>query len=758
VKKFWKYLRKYTGTLLVVLLFTMIAAFGNLALPGLMSDIVNVGLQQYGIDDPYPAALSATTMQRLQLLMDEAEATAFAGEYDLVSPAAADAAAVERIPALQQEAVYVRKADSLSPAATDFEPQLQTIWFLYSDLIRPASQTEAASPAVTTPHLGELVAEGTPEERFAELAALTPASRQQKLRTVLHLIGQLPETTLQSATSHAVAAEQRALGLSLEAQQKGYIFRNGFKMLLLTLLVVICTNLVVWLAARIASGLGRDMRTRLFSKAVAFSDVEYEQFSASSLITRTTNDIQQIQMSLVMILRTVLSSPIMAVGAVILALRINPAMSWIMLVSALLVSVSMWVIYRVASPKFNIMQKLIDKLSLVMQESLAGVLVVRAFNAQKRETEKFDEANRNLTENTLFTSRAVAYIMPLLSLIMSYTGLAIVWLGAQQVDYGNLQVGNIMAFIQYSMLVIMQFMFISMVSIILPRSLVSVERVDEVITAELSIVDPPAADSRLHTPPDRIAEDCAGRLCFDRVRFRFKDSEANTLQNISFHVYPGQTLAIIGGTGSGKSTICRLIPRFLDVSEGHVCLNGVDIRDIKLADLRLRSGYVPQTATLFTGTVRSNLLLGKNRDADDEALYEALDIACASDFISPEDGGLEREISQGGTNLSGGQRQRLCIARALVGKPPIVVFDDSFSALDFRTDAALRANLRTRMQDTAFVIVAQRISTILHADEIVVLDGGEMVGRGTHEELLADCLVYREIYCSQMKTEGGAAV
>lgn len=749
MKRFWKYLKKYTGILLLILLFTGIFSFANLSLPNQMSKIVNVGLQQNGIEELLPQAMTEQSLEEFALLLPSDQAAVFKEGYIYTAPESAGEQLKEEIRGLQTQPLYILDAAKAEQIKTAAGSDLAAYWMLYGELKQVTPQNT----------VDDIFHNQNSVTGFPDLKAMNGAERESFLARAMSVFRRLPETTLRGAASATIAAEYQSVGIDLDHLRSRYIGREGINMLLLSILVGLASVIVVWLSARVASRIGQDMRKQLFRKAISFSDRDFERFSSSSLINRTTNDIQQIQMSLVMILRTVLQSPLMAIGAITMALRINATMSWIILMSSAAVILLMGIIYKIASPKFNLMQKLVDKVSQVMQESLAGILVVRAFNTQEREEGIFDEANRALTKNTLFTTRAVSFMSPLMGIIMNVTGIAIVWIGARQVDYGTLQIGNIMAFIQYSMMTIMQFMFLSIVSIMLPRSLVSVERVDEVITTEVSIADrengTPEFTNALE--PGKSYE--GTHLCFDHVRFRFPDSEANALIDIDFEVYPGKTLAIIGGTGSGKSTICRLVPRFLDVSEGHICLNGVDVRDLKMADLRNKIGYVPQKAMLFSGTVRSNMQLGKNSNAGDEEIYEALEIACAADIVRPEEGGLDRPVARGGSNLSGGQKQRLCIARALIGAPDIVLFDDSFSALDYRTDAQLRRNLQTFRKDTAFIIVAQRISTIRSADEILVLDEGKIIGRGTHDELIRTNLIYREIALSQNTLEqGGEAV
>ena len=571
-------------------------------------------------------------------------------------------------------------------------------------------------------------------------------------------------------------------GIQAHGIQTDYIIKEGLKMLLLTVAVVLFTVATIWLSARIAAGVGRDMRRDLFLKSTRMSDREYEQFGTASLITRTTNDVQQIQDALVILLRIVLSSPLMGIGAIVMALRINATMSWILLGSLLLIALTILFLYRFLVPRFTLLQRLTDRMNRVLRETLGGFLTVRAFNAQAHEAEKFDEVNRKLTGNMLFVGRIGSVLMPVMMLILNLTHLSIVFFGARQVALGRLAVGNIMAFIQYATLVIFQFMIIALISVMLPRAIVSAGRVEAVVRAEVSIQDPEPAGGSVKDPwrgsrteslaagettstgpdgdPDGAKKAAlpggaggrsgeGGGLCFDRVRFRFPGAEEWVLDDISFCLKPGQTVAVIGGTGSGKSTLCRLIPRFYDVNEGSIRLADRDLRTYRLADLRDRIGYIPQQALLFSGTIRDNLTLGKNKSRSDEDLQKALRIAMAEAVAAPEEGGLDRQIARGGSNLSGGQRQRLCIARALLSEPDYLIFDDSFSALDYQTDAALRHNLKTEITGVGFLIIAQRVSTVMQADEIILLHEGRIAARGRHEDLLETSNVYREIAASQ---------
>ena len=551
----------------------------------------------------------------------------------------------------------------------------------------------------------------------------------------------LPDTILDQAAVSYCKSVYQDLGMDMEKIQTGYLVKTGGMMIALAFLGMAASVLVGFLASRVGASAGRDLRGRVFHKVVGFSNHEFNQFSTASLITRSTNDIQQIQMLAVMLLRMVMYAPIMAIGGVFKVLHTNVSMSWIIVLGVILIVMVVAVLFIVAIPKFKILQNLVDRLNLVTREILTGLPVIRAFSTEKHEEERFDKANRDLTRTNLFVNRAMTFMMPMMMLIMNGITILIVWSGAHGVSDGQMQVGDMMAFIQYTMQIIMAFLMNCMNSVMLPRAAVSASRIDEVLTSETMIHDP--------KQPSRIPEEGKGKVVFDHVSFRYPGAEEDVLHDISFTAKPGQTTAIIGSTGSGKSTMISLIPRFYDVTEGTITLDGKDIRTISQHDLRDELGYVPQKGVLFSGTIESNILYG-NPDGSEAEMKEAAEIAQATEFIEEKHKKYESPIAQGGSNVSGGQKQRLSIARAIAKKPKVYIFDDSFSALDYKTDVTLRAALKEKTQDSTVIIVAQRISTILHAEQIIVLDDGKIAGIGTHKELLKSCDAYYQIASSQL--------
>ena len=674
--RLFKYLSKHLGAVALVFLLLMGQAFCDLMLPNYTAQIVDVGIQQAGVDHASTTELSAATYDAIvaQLTGDEAEL--FDSSYDIGS-----------------DGTYVMN---------DF-----------GKVHRAELDEVVALPLVTV---------------FAGANA------------------DIDEDLIGQQAIVAARAEYAGLGYDMNAMQIKALLLIALKMMGFVLGSVVISVFVGLVASRTGAKIGRELRTKLFTKVMSFSDAEVQRFSAASLITRGTNDIQQIQMMSIMLLRMVLYAPILAVGGVIMIARMDISMGWIIGVAIAAIVVVALVLMTIVMPKFRIMQKLIDRVNLVSREMLTGVSVVRAFGQQAHEQERFDKASTELMRTQLFTNRVMVFMMPIMMMIMNIVSVVIVWIGAGQIDAGNIQTGDLIAFITYSMVIIMGFLMLSMLAIIAPRADVSAGRIDEVLEAEVSIVDPTAPVE------DSMPKGLGARIEFDHVSFRYDDDSECVLRDVTFTAEPGETLAIIGSTGSGKSTVLKLIERFYDVSEGAVRVDGVDVREVPLHELRAQFGYVPQRAFLFTGTIESNVGYGVD-GISDERILEAVGIAQASEFLESKEDGLDAEITQGGTNVSGGQRQRLAIARALATDARALLFDDSFSALDYKTDAALRKALAERLPGKTQIIVAQRIATVMRADKIVVLDEGAIVGEGTHEDLLRTCEQYREIAFSQLSPE-----
>ncbi len=703
----------------IVLLFTQ--AMADLSLPGYMARIVNVGIQQGGIEDAVPGAIRQSQMDRLVLFMSADEQAQVLRHYTLVEHQSPDYEKyVKDYPALADQPIYV--LGHVSDEDIDrLNPILGTAFLALSGVERAAEGGASA-----------------------DVSALPAEARQQMLDKIEQTYAAMGRSGITQAAVATVKAEYAALGVNTGSLQNRYIVKTGLHMLLLALVSAACTVTVGFLAARTAAGAARDLRRDLFKKIESFSNSEFDKFSTASLITRSTNDVTQVQMVIIMLLRIVCYAPIMGIGGIIRAMNTNATMWWIIAVAVAALLTLILTLFLVALPKFRIVQSLTDRLNLVTRENLSGIMVVRAFNAQSFEEARFDRANKDLTDTTLFISRAMASMFPMMMIIMNGLSLLIIWVGAHQVAKSAMQVGDMMAFMQYAIQVVMSFFMLSIMFIVLPRASVSGARIADVLETEPSIRDP--------QQPQRFAEPFDGTVEFRRVSFRYPGAEADVLHDLDFVARPGQTTAFIGSTGSGKSTLINLIPRFYDVTEGAILVNGIDIREVTQHDLRAKIGYMPQTATLFSGTIESNLRYGDETASPDD-LALAADIAQASEFIAEKSEGMAAEIAQGGANVSGGQRQRLSIARALVKKAPIYIFDDSFSGLDFKTDAALRRALKKQTGSSTVLIVTQRISTVMNAEQIIVLDEGRIVGKGTHSELLADCEVYREIATSQLGME-----
>jgi len=736
--KLAKYFAPFLPMLVCAVFLLALQAYGDLSLPEYMSDIVNTGISQQGIEHAAPDAVRESTMEKVRLFLNEDDRAAVDAAYVLLP--AGDAAVQKDYPGAG-EGVYVL-TDAGKKSIADFEAAFGKAMLVLGTLVEPNPAMMLAAEAENLP-----VMELPPGMDIMTVLSMMPAEQFAEVRAQIDaMTEQLTDTILIQAAARYIKAEYEAMGMDIEAIQTGYILRKGGQMLGLSLLIMVTVVLESLLAARIAAGMGKNLRHDVFRKVVGFSNAEFDNFSTASLITRSTNDIQRVQQMLVMLIRVVIYAPIMGVGGVIKVLTTNASMTWIIALTVGIMLVVVALMFTFAVPRFKKVQKLIDKLNLVMREALSGILVIRAFNTQKHEEEKFETANQNLTKTQLFIGRIMSGVFPVMNIVMNGTMLLILWVGASNIDAGSLQIGDMMAFLQYTMQIIMSFLMIAMVSFMLPQASVSAVRIAEVLNMPITITDVPEEKQKKFDSKKK------GLVEFRNVCFKYPNADDYVLRDISFTAKPGETTAFIGSTGSGKSTVVNLLPRFYDVTEGEILLDGVDIRDVSQKDLREKIGYVPQKGLLFSGTIETNLKFGGDEITDAD-MEKAAEIAQAVDFISAKELKFEEPIAQGGTNVSGGQRQRLSIARALAKKPEVYIFDDSFSALDFKTDAALRKALNKELHDATNLIVAQRIGTIQHAEQIIVLDNGYMVGIGTHDVLMDTCEVYREIALSQLSQE-----
>ena len=710
--KLLKFLKPYAGAVVAIICVLIVQAYCDLSLPAYTSDIVNVGIQQSGIDEKVPEEISEEDLGSLMMLApsDKQEKIQDAyeeskGDYD-----------------------YDGKVFSLKDSVKEDKEELENLEEL---LAKP--MLLAAGSTLDSEMAGKL--------KMNLQQPMQPEQKDEMLKEIYKQLDDVPDMMLEQSAPVYIKQLYEKIGIDTDAIETHYILNTGGKMLALAGLCMAASVLVGLLASRVGASVGRGLRRDVFRKVVGFSNGEFDKFSTASLITRSTNDIQQIQLLTVMILRMVLYAPILALGGIYQVFHTNVDMSWIIALAVGIIVMVVVVLFLIVMPKFKIVQNQVDRLNLVSREILTGLPVIRAFSTEKHEEERFDEANKALTKTNLFVNRAMTFMMPLMMLVMNAISILIIWVGGHSINDGAMQVGDMMAFIQYTMQIIMSFLMICMISVMLPRAAVSATRVDEVLTSDTLIHDP--------KEPDTFEKEGKGEVSFDHVSFRYPGAEEDVLHDITFTAKTGQTTAFIGSTGSGKSTLVNLIPRFYDVTEGKITIDGKDIREVSQHDLRDRLGYVPQKGVLFSGDIASNILYG-NPDGSEAEMEEAAQIAQAEEFISHKKKKYHSPIAQGGSNVSGGQKQRLSIARAIAKHPDIYIFDDSFSALDYKTDVTLRQALKQKTKDSTVIIVAQRISTILHAEQIIVLDDGKVAGIGTHKELLKNCEAYYQIAASQL--------
>lgn len=784
MKNLFKDMSMYWKAMIAILLVLIVQAFCDLSLPGYTSDIVNVGIQQEGIDETIPHALAQDDMNKLLLFVNDKDANTVKAAYELKDKntgydykgsvyvlkkeVSADKDKVSQLTDILAEPMMLVSGFESGSEVTDQMEKSMKAGMKESIQSQAKKQADEAAAKMTDEQKAAMAADPAMAAKQkenekkaqgqldAQLKKIEDASvfdlfkmmpdgqRQDMIKKIEEKLSAMPQTMIDQAAPLYIKAAYSKLNVDTHKLQTSYMLRVGVKMTGLALLSMMASIIVGFLASRVGATAGRDLRGKVFRKVVGFSNNEFDQFSTASLITRSTNDIQQIQLLTVMLLRLVMYAPIMAVGGIYKVFHTNVSMSWIIGLAVILIGMVVLLLFTLALPKFKIVQSLVDKLNLVTREILTGLPVIRAFSTEKQEEKRFDRANRELTKTNLFVNRAMTFMMPAMMLIMNGISVLIVWTGAHGINEGQMQVGDLMAFIQYTMQIIFSFLMLCMISIMLPRAAVAADRVNEVLISETIIHDP--------KEPKKLPENTKGVLCFDHVSFRYPGASEDVLHDISFEALPGQTTAIIGSTGSGKSTLINLIPRFYDVTEGAVTLDGVDIRDITQHELRSRLGYVPQKGVLFSGTIGSNILYG-NPDGTSKEMEEAAQIAQAVDFIDAKSQKYDSPIAQGGSNVSGGQKQRLSIARAIAKHPDLFIFDDSFSALDYKTDVTLRRALREKTAQSTVLIVAQRISTILRAERIIVLDDGTIAGMGNHQELLKNCAVYQQIAASQLSEE-----
>ena len=730
MRKLFQFLKPYAPRVLLILCVLVVQAYCDLSLPTYTSNIVNVGIQQSGIDEEIPENISEEEMNRLLLFVSEDDRQDIQDAYEKSS----------------ESFDYDGEVLTLKDSVKSDNEKLDA---LTEEMKLPMMLTAGfENGSDTTKQM-----EGQLKEQMSQVPGIEKMSvfdifgmmddtqRAAIVDKITEQMDKMPDSILDQAAISYVKSTYEQIGLDTGHMSTVYILKTGAKMLGLAALGMAASILACLMASRVGANVGRGLRRDTFRKVIGFSNAEFDKFSTASLITRSTNDIQQIQFLTVMILRIVLYAPIMAIGGILKVSKTNVDMFWIIGLAVLLIVMVVAVLFIVVMPKFKIVQNMVDKLNLVSREILTGLPVIRAFHTEKHEEERFDKANKDLTKLNLFVNRAMTFMMPTMMLVMNGITVLIVWVGGHSINDGAMQVGDMMAFIQYAMQIIMSFLMICMISVMLPRAAVSAERVDEVLKSETKIHDP--------KEPKTLPKNGKGEVAFEHVSFHYPGAEEDVLHDITFTAKPGETTAFIGSTGCGKSTLVNLIPRFYDVTEGKITIDGQDVRDLTQHELRDKLGYVPQKGVLFSGNIASNIMFG-NPDGSEQEMTEAAQIAQAVEFIDTKPERYKSPISQGGANVSGGQKQRLSIARAIAKHPDVYIFDDSFSALDYKTDTVLRSALKEKTTDSVVLIVAQRISTILHAEQIIVLDDGKIVGKGTHEELLKTCDAYYQIAASQL--------
>lgn len=737
-----KHLKPFVGSMILAVALLFVQAICDLSLPDYMSDIVNVGIQQGGVENAVPKVIKSSEMKKLFIFMDDNQKTVVDDNYILLDKDNLTTDEYNKYlkdyPELENESIYKLN--------TKEKEKLDKLNNIFGKAMLIVSMLESKGLS-GVPGIDGMVTQGmdlSTMDPFEVLNMMPQDQIDSMLSNVDEKLADMPESMItQSATSY-VKEQYKDIGINTDKLQSNYVIVAGVKMVGIALISMVATVFVSFIAARVGAALGRNLRKDVFNKVVGFSNTEFDEFSTASLITRTTNDIQQIIMLVVMGLRIVFYAPILGIGGVIKVINTGASMGWVIGVAVISILLLVIVLFTFAMPKFKSVQKLVDRLNLVTRESLTGMLVIRAFSTQKYEEDKFEVANKNLTKTNLFVNRIMTTMMPLMMFIMNAITLLIVWVGAHRIDEGIMQVGTMMAFMQYTMQIIMAFLMISMVSVILPRAMVSAQRVSEVLNVDVVVKD----SDNLQT----FNHDEKGTIEFKNVSFRYPGADEDVISNVSFKALPGETTAFIGSTGSGKSTLINLIPRFYDATEGEILIDGVNIKNVSQYDLREKIGFIPQKGLLFSGTIESNLKYGGDHISDED-MIKASEIAQAMEFINSKEEKFNTEIAQGGTNVSGGQKQRLAIARAIAKKPEVFIFDDSFSALDFKTDAKLRKAINTELRESTLLIVAQRISTIMNANQIIVLDEGKVVGKGTHKELMKNCEVYQQIALSQLSKE-----